>query len=142
MKTPATSRRFCSRLFTPVPPPPPPPCSLERDLGNNISIAEEQRRARARDFKDLLFRARRNSGINEAPFGVYIDQRDLLLKRDFFRRYDREAGFAGVFPIPFDEAATSGRNAGQCDKKRIKYLPLDRTTRLMKIPIVTFWVLR
>lgn len=30
----------------------------------------------------------------------------------------------------------------RCDKKRIEYLPLDRTIRLMKIPIVTPHVLR
>lgn len=63
-------------------------------------------------------------------------------KRSFFRHYDREVSVAGVFPILFDEATTRDRNAKPCDKKRIKYLPLDRTTRLMKIPIVTPLVLR
>lgn len=61
-------------------------------------------------------------------------------KRSFFRHYDREVNVASVFPIPFAEATT--RTGMRSRAIKSEYLPLDRTTRLMKIPIVTPLVLR
>lgn len=89
---------------------------------------------------DAFLRAKRNSGINKASFGAY-SQCYLLLSPKFLPTLRSRSQRCGRFSDPVRRSDYADRNAKPCDKKRIKYLPLDRTTRLMKIPIVTPLVL-
>lgn len=114
------------------------------DLPSFVFVPEKILYTIEKDRTHFL-RAKRNSGIRTTPphsqsiFAQYY----LLLNGEFLPTLKiEELALPAFFRCRSTKRLRGPECGARCDKKRIKYLPLDRTIRLMKIPIVTPQVLR